>query len=191
MAAYDGAFPGFFGVFNRRFGTPVRVNTMSGIFATIFMVVAVASFNGGTDAKFVVVLDDRDLDDADLLPVGLPGGDQAALHATAHVHRPYSVPGGQGAACGSRPGLTTFWTALGSFVAVFPGTLESLFGIDYNFEDTWGVSRATYEALTLGTLAVVFGIALIGYALGRSGARARGGDPAGARRHPPAPAAIT
>ena len=43
VAAYDGAFPGFFGVFNRTFGTPVRVNTMSGIFATIFMVVAVAS----------------------------------------------------------------------------------------------------------------------------------------------------
>ena len=56
VAAYDGAFPGFFGVFNRTFGTPVRVNTMSGIFATIFMVVAVASFHGGTDAKFVVVL---------------------------------------------------------------------------------------------------------------------------------------
>src|SRR3954469_3846713 len=56
VAAYDGAFPGFFGVFNRTFGTPVRVNTMSGIFATIFMVIAVASFHGGTDAKFVVVL---------------------------------------------------------------------------------------------------------------------------------------
>ena len=51
VAAYDGAFPGFFGVFNRTFGTPVRVNTMSGIFATIFMVVAVAAFNGGADAE--------------------------------------------------------------------------------------------------------------------------------------------
>ena len=103
VAAYDGAFPGFFGVFNRTFGTPVRVNTMSGIFATIFMVVAVASFHGGTDAKFVVVLDHRDLDDADLLPVGLPVGAQAALHPPA---RPPALSRARRArpACGSPPG---------------------------------------------------------------------------------------
>src|SRR3954451_19075333 len=56
VAAYDGAFPGYFGRFNARFGTPVRVNVMSGIAATIFMVVAVAAFNGGQDSKFLVVL---------------------------------------------------------------------------------------------------------------------------------------
>ena len=64
-------------------------------------------------------------------------------------------------------GLITFWVALGSFVAVFPGVLEQLFGLDYDFTDTWGVSRGTFEVLTLGTLAVVFGIAIVGYWLGR------------------------
>jgi glutamate:GABA antiporter len=57
VAAYDGGFPGFFGKFNARFGTPVRVNVLSGIVATAFMVVAVAAFSGATDSKFVVVLD--------------------------------------------------------------------------------------------------------------------------------------
>ena len=52
-------------------------------------------------------------------------------------------------------------------MAVFPGVLESLFGISYDFHDTWGVSRTTFEVLTLGTLAVVFGIAIVGYWLGR------------------------
>ena len=33
VAAYDGAFFPFFGVFNRRFGTPVRVNVLSGVVA--------------------------------------------------------------------------------------------------------------------------------------------------------------
>src|SRR3954453_9073884 len=56
VAAYDGAFPGYFGRFNARLGTPVRVNTLSGICASIFMIVAVAAFNGGADAKFAVVL---------------------------------------------------------------------------------------------------------------------------------------
>ncbi len=55
--------------------------------------------------------------------------------------------------------------ALGSWVAVFPGTLEGLLGVDYDFFGTWGVSQGTYEALTLGTLAVIFAIAVIGYAL--------------------------
>ena len=61
--------------------------------------------------------------------------------------------------------------------------------MDYDFHDTWGVSRTTFEVLTLGTLAVIFGIAIIGYALGRR-TRARGGDPAGAA-DTPAPAAVT
>jgi hypothetical protein len=88
-------------------------------------------------------------------------------------------------------GLTTFWTALGSFVAVFPGTLESLFGLSYDFRDEWGVSRGTYEALTLGTLAVVLAIALVGYALGRSVRERVAVLPLEADVIPPAPAAIT
>jgi amino acid transporter len=166
VAAYDGAFPGFFGVFNRTFGTPIRVNTMSGIFATIFMVVAVASFHGGADAKFVVVLtiaiSTTLISYLWIFPSALK-----LRYTRAHVRRPYRVPGGTGGMW-IAAGLTTLWTALGSFVAVFPGTLESIFGLDYDFRDTWGVSRGTYEALTLGTLAVILAIALIGYALGRS-----------------------
>jgi glutamate:GABA antiporter len=189
VAAYDGAFPGFFGVFNRTFGTPVRVNTMSGIFATIFMVVAVASFNGGTDAKFVVVLtiaiSTTLISYLWVFPSALK-----LRYTHPHVRRPYQVPGGL-RGMWIAAGLTTFWTALGSFVAVFPGTLESLFGIDYNFVDEWGVSRGTYEALTLGTLAVVLAIALIGYAMGRSVRERVAVLPLETDVIPPAPAAIS
>ena len=60
--------------------------------------------------------------------------------------------------------LTTFWIALGSFEAVFPGALEPIFGVDYgSFVDAWGVSRAKFEVLTLGTLAVIVALALTGY----------------------------
>jgi amino acid transporter len=188
VAAYDGAFPGFFGVFNRTFGTPVRVNTMSGIFATIFMVVAVASFHGGADAKFVVVLtiaiSTTLISYLWVFPSALK-----LRYSHPHVRRPYSIPGGL-TGMWVAAGLTTFWTALGSFVAVFPGTLESIFGLDYNFKETWGVSHATYEALTLGTLAVILAIALIGYAMGRS-VRERVAVLPLESDIPPAPAAIT
>ena len=57
VAAYDGAFLPFFGVFNRKLGTPVRVNVLSGVVSSVFCIVAVAAFNGGDNAKFQVVLD--------------------------------------------------------------------------------------------------------------------------------------
>ena len=57
VAAYDGAFFPWFGVFNRRFGTPVRVNVMSGIVSTVFCFSAIAFFNSGENATFQIVLD--------------------------------------------------------------------------------------------------------------------------------------
>jgi amino acid transporter len=165
VAAYDGGFPGFFGKFNARFGTPVRVNVLSGIVATAFMVVAVAAFSGATDSKFVVVLDIA-ISTTLISYLWIFPSAVKLRYAYGHVHRPYRVPYGR---CGMwfAGGLTTLWVAVGSWVAVLPGTLEELFGLGYDFKDQWGVSRATFEALTLGTLAVILLIALVGYALGR------------------------
>src|SRR3954454_19211809 len=56
VAAYDGGFLPYFGVFNATFGTPVRVNVLSGVVSTLFMVAAQTLGNGGADATFVVVL---------------------------------------------------------------------------------------------------------------------------------------
>jgi glutamate:GABA antiporter len=165
VAAYDGAFPGFFGKFNAKLGTPVRVNVMSGVASSIFMILAVAAFNSGQDSKFLVVLtiaiSTTLISYLWIFPSALK-----LRYTHPHVHRPYRVPYGN-TGMWIFAGLTTFWVALGSWVAVFPGTLEKLFGIDYDFKDTWGVSRGTFEALTLGTLGVIFAVALIGYWLGR------------------------
>lgn len=62
--------------------------------------------------------------------------------------------------------ITTFWVALGTWVGLFPGTLESLLNVSYDFHGTWGTDRATYEWLTLGTLGVVIATAVIGYLVG-------------------------
>src|SRR3954464_11831641 len=165
VAAYDGAFPGYFGRFNAKLGTPVRVNTLSGIVSSVFMIFAVAAFNGGENSKFVVVLDiaisTTLISYLWIFPTALK-----LRYSHGHVRRPYHVPGGMAGMWISTV-LITFWVALGSWVAVFPGTLESLFGIDYNFVDTWGVSRSTFETLTLGTLGVILLLALVGYAMGR------------------------
>ncbi|MDP9344721.1 MAG: APC family permease, partial [Actinomycetota bacterium] len=185
VAAYDGGFPGFFGVFNRTLGTPVRVNVLSGIVATIFMVVAVAAFNGGQNSKFVVVLDiaisTTLISYLWIFPAALK-----LRYSHGHVHRPYRVPGGNAGMVAAGV-MTTFWVALGSWVAVFPGTLEKLFGLSYDFKDEWGLSRATFEALTLGTLGVVLLLALLGYALSGS-VRAQRAELALQSDPPPLPA---
>jgi amino acid transporter len=129
------------------------------------MVVAVAAFNGGTNSKFVVVLDIA-ISTTLISYLWVFPAVIKLRYTHPHVHRPYRIPGDM-TGMWIAAGLTTFWTALGSFVAVFPGVLESVFGIDYNFEDTWGVSRTTFEVLTLATLAIVFAIAIVGYWLAR------------------------
>jgi hypothetical protein len=68
--------------------------------------------------------------------------------------------------------LTTGWMVLGSWVALFPGTLDRLFGHSYSIQDSYGVTRIRFEAFTLGTLAVVVLIAVLGYWAG-AGVRAQ------------------
>jgi hypothetical protein len=63
--------------------------------------------------------------------------------------------------------LITLWVLLGSWTSVFPGTLNRLFGLGYSFKDEWGVSGGTFTAFTLGTLAVVVVVSIIGYVQAR------------------------
>lgn len=65
-------------------------------------------------------------------------------------------------------GVTTSLAALGIWVAVFPGTLERVFGLEYLFLDHWGVLRLRFEVFTLATLAALTIIAVAGYLQGRT-----------------------
>ena len=164
VASYDGAFFPFFGIFNRKLGTPVRVNVMSGIAATIFSFVAVGAFNGGTNSKFVVVLDIA-ISTTLLSYLWIFPAVLKLRYSHPETRRPYVHPWGMAGLWVSTI-LTTGWILLGSWVSVFPGTLERASGLTYDFKGTWGVSRGTFEGLTLGTLAIITVVALIGYYFG-------------------------
>jgi amino acid transporter len=161
VASYDGAFFRYFGIFNRKLGTPVRVNVMSGLVASAFCIVALAAFNSGENAKFVVVLDiaisTTLISYLWIFPAALK-----LRYSHPHVHRPYVHPWGMAGIWVSTV-LVTCWIALGSWVAVFPDTLERLFGVGYGFKDSWGVTQGTFELLTLGTLAVIVAIGVAGF----------------------------
>ncbi len=163
VAAYDGSFIPWFGVFNRRFGTPVRVNVMSGIVASVFCVSAVAFFNNGEDSAFQVVLDIA-ISTTLISYVWIFPAALKLRFTHPEVERPYRVPGRYGMWIGSL--VITGWVVLGSWVAIFPGTLEKIFGVGYNFKDNWGVGQGRFELYTLVTLGAIVAFGLIGYVLG-------------------------
>jgi hypothetical protein len=76
-------------------------------------------------------------------------------------------------------GVTFLWMLLGSWVAVFPSTIESSLtwihnnvwsaipAVDYgNFHDVWGLSQTRFEVFTLGTLGLVIAFGVVGYLIG-------------------------
>ncbi|HET7449268.1 MAG TPA: APC family permease [Gaiellaceae bacterium] len=163
VASYDGSFIPWFGVFNRRFGTPVRVNVMSGVVATVFCFAAIAFFNSGDDTTFQIVLDIA-ISTTLISYVWIFPAAWKLRHTHPEVERPYRVPGRYGMAIGAW--LITFWVALGSFVAVFPGVLEKVVGVSYDFKDNWGVGRGKFEIYTLVSLGVILALGAIGYLVG-------------------------
>ncbi len=166
VAAYDGAFPGYFGRFHARLGTPVRVNVMSGITSTIFMLAAVQLLSGSASSAntFTVVLYLATSTTLLSYLAIFPAAIKLRMNHS-HIPRPYRLgKAGDGVmwVCAS---LCTLWMLLGSWVAVFPGTLERITGHSYSVMDNYGVSRLRFEVFTLGTLGVILLISVIGYVL--------------------------
>jgi len=166
VAAYDGAFPGYFGRFHARLGTPVRVNVMSGITSTIFMLAAVYLLSGSASAAntFTVVLYLATSTTLLSYLVIFPAAIKLRL-SHGHVPRPYRLGKSGNGVMWLCTILCTGWMVLGSWVALFPGTLESLTGHSYSVMDSYGVTRLRFEVFTLGTLLVILVIGVIGYIL--------------------------
>jgi glutamate:GABA antiporter len=172
VAAYDGSFFPFFGVFNRRLGTPVRVNVLSGLASSAFAIAAISLLrNSSTANAFTVVLDIA-ISTTLLSYLWIFPAVLKLRYSHPNVPRPFVHPWGMGGIWVSTV-LTTGWILLGSWVAVFPDTLERVFGVGYGFKDSWGVSQGEFELLTLGTLAIIIIVGLIGYWAG-SDVRAQG-----------------
>ena len=167
VAAYDGSFLPWFGVFNRKLGTPVRVNVLSGIVATVFCFAAIAFFNSGDDATFQIVLDIA-ISTTLISYIWIFPAALKLRFTHPDVQRPYRVPGKYGMWISAL--LITGWVTLGSFVAVFPDVLEKIFGVGYDFKESWGVSRGRFEVYTLASLAIIVAVAIVGY-FGGAGTR--------------------
>jgi glutamate:GABA antiporter len=165
VASADGAFFRYFAKFDPQLQTPLRLSVLGGILSIAFMFAGV-KFSGGHDAATFAVVLSIAISTSSITYLFVFPSALRLRFSQAHASRPYTVPGGTvGMAIAA--GLTTAWVALGTLTAVFPGTAETIFGLDYPFFKHWGVLRPRFEAFALGTLAVVLAIAVIGFCAGR------------------------
>ena len=161
IAGVDGPSRVFFGQFHPRLETPVRVNLLSGVVATVFCVLATTLVNGSVGAIFGVVL-----------TIAITTLLLSYLIILPSVWTPRRKQPECGAAV---PGclvvklvvvctaLVFLWVAFDLFVSCSPAYWRGC-PASTTTSRTPGVSRTTFEVFTLGTLAVVIGVAVAGYA---------------------------
>jgi glutamate:GABA antiporter len=119
MAALDGAAPAQLGRFSAKYGTPIAVNLMSGVIATLVMVFAFALSSGDANKYFSAVLG---------LAISTTTISYLAIFPALwklrvshpHVSRPYRVPGGLLGA-GLVSIITTAFALLATIGLLWPG----------------------------------------------------------------------
>src|SRR5437763_4095228 len=128
---------------------------MSGVASSVFCIAAITLLKHESTANAFTVVLDIAISTTLISYLWIFPTVLKLRYSHPHVPRPYLHPWGRTGLWVSTV-LVLFWIALGSFQAVFPDVLEKLFGVGYGFKSGWdGVSRATFEVLTLGTLAVI------------------------------------
>jgi len=120
VAAYDGAFPGFFGVFNKRLGTPVRVNVLSGLVASGFTVAAIQLLRHQSTADAFTVVLTIAISTTLISYLWIFPAGAVLRRKFPDVHRPYRVPFGDAGIWVSAI-LITLWVALGTLGLDLPG----------------------------------------------------------------------
>jgi amino acid transporter len=162
VASFDGAGPRFLGVFSARWGTPIVVNLLSGVFSTIVMVLAF-TLTSGSAAKYFTVVLSLAISTTTISYLLVFPALIRLRYTHAHVPRPYRVPGGMAGAWIISL-LTTAWAALATVVLLYPG-----FGTahpDAALPAGFAGQRTQFELSQFIPLATLIGLGLLFYGLG-------------------------
>jgi amino acid transporter len=162
VACYDGAGPRFLGSISARFGTPVRMNILSGIMSTILFIMATEITSGNAGKYFTVVLS-LAISTTTIAYLAIFPALWKLRRSHPEVPRPYGVPGGTtGAAIVS---LFTFgWAALATIALLWPGFGTS--NPDSSLPTGFAGQRLQFELLQFIPLIVLFGLGCLFYYLG-------------------------
>ncbi len=168
VAALDGAAPRSFAVISPRYGTPVTVDLVAGLVATLTMFLAYWLSSGNAAKYFSVVLSLAISTSAIAYLAIFPA--LARLRRThAHVARPFRIPGGR-AATWVISAMTTLWALVATVGLLWPGVGSS--PADSALPTGWARQRWTFEMTQSIPLVVAVAMGTLWYVQG-SRARAR------------------
>ncbi len=168
VACYDGAGPRILGRFSSRFGTPVATNLLSGVLATVVMVLAFQLAQGDAKRYFSAVLG-LAISTTTLSYLGIFPALVRLRYRKPETPRPYRVPGGQMGAwlCTT---IVTLWALLATATLIWPGLGVGWFGAPGKPDDSlpsgFAGQRLPYEKTQILPLLVFLALGLIFYALG-------------------------
>ena len=160
MAALDGAAPRGLGTLSQRFGTPINVNLMSGIVATIVLVSALFITQGDA-AKYFAASLGLAISTTTISYLAIFPALWKLRISHPHVPRPYKVPGGM-------PGVViismvcTAWALFATVVLLIPGIGTS----DPDGALPEGFTRFEFEATQFVPLLLFIGLGVLFYVMG-------------------------
>lgn len=167
IGALAGSGPRPWGIFSRRFGTPVNVNVSSGIIATIFMVGTFLFTSGNLQTFFKVVLG-LVISTTTFSYILVFPAIITLRRKFGTAGRGYRIPGGAPAVwlCAI---LAEFFIIAATVFSLWPGlcTANGCFSADATASQG-GMSRLAYEAVVLGTMALIIGVGVVFWAMGRN-----------------------
>lgn len=169
IAALDGAAPAWMGRFTS-FGTPIAVNLTSGVISSVMCVIVFVATHGSLASFFAVMLA-LTISTAVLAYLFIFPALLVLRRRYPDVPRPYRLPGGPVAAWATVI-VTEFFVVVTAVTMLWPGALNALFGQAYSIESSWGVSRAFFEWVTIGSFAVMVAIGLLFWLIGERKRRA-------------------
>ena len=163
VAALDGAAPRALGYFSRRFGTPIGVNMLSGVVATIVLVLSLTLTSGNASKYFSVTLG-LVISMVTITYVLIFPSVIRLRYKYPNVERPYRIPGGT-VGLWIVGILTTAWAAFTTIAIIYPGIGTA--HPDDSLPSGFAGQRLQYELSQLIPLGVMVLIGLLFYALGR------------------------
>lgn len=160
IASLDRTAPAFLGRFSGKYGTPVAVNTMSGIVASIAMIAAilVSSYGSGNLSTLFALVFGFTISTTTLSYLFIFPAYIILRYKYPNVHRPYKVPGGMIGAWIVTI-LPLLYAVIASYFILIP-TDSTIAGS--------GVSRLTYELTQFIPLGIIVLLTAVFYVWGHS-----------------------
>jgi amino acid transporter len=157
VSCYDGAGPRVLGKFSARFGTPLRVNVLSGVISSAVFVLA-TEITEGNAYKFFTVALNLAISTTLISYLGIFPAAWRLRRKNPHHHLPFRSP-----ALPVMTVLSMAWIVYCTVQILFPGLGDVWFGDDYRPSEDWAFDeRWTYLFTELVPL-VVFTLIAVGF----------------------------